>query len=215
VAGGLLFILGPYGVIPAAVGGLATAALSDVEHRPIHPDEIAFADRVFANKIDYADVVLTNMSHANGRKYTIPSVGGRILVNLDDAYDAPMSYPNDVVGRGDTHYPQPGSVFIHELTHAWQITHKSAGALICGLSTSYEYESDANWPRGPWNAFDNEQQAHIVDDWYGNWRYNHKRPAEVYQIDAHGVPVTDLGGAESVRHPAFHFIDENIRRGLP
>ena len=214
VAGGILFVLGPYGVIPAAVGGLATVLVSDVKHRLIETHEIAFADRIFAGKIDYANVVLTNMSHANGTKYTIPSIGGRILVNLDDAYDTPMTYPNDEVRRMGTNYPQPGSVFIHELTHAWQISHKSPITLICGLSTSYEYQSDANWPHGAWNGFDNEQQGHIVDDWYGNWRYNHKRPAELYQIDASGVPITDLDGSESVRHPAFRFIDENIRRGL-
>jgi hypothetical protein len=207
VAGGVLFVLGPFGVIPAAVAGLATAALSDVRHRPIHDDEIAFADRVFAGQIDYSNVVLTNLSHKSGTKYTIPSVGGRILVNLDDAFDAPMSYTS-------TNYPQPGSVFIHELTHAWQITHNSFVGMICGLSSDYDYRTDSDWPHGPWNGFGNEEQAHIVDDWYGNWNVaDPLSPRPIYGLDPAGVPITDLDGPYAVGLPAFRFITENVRPG--
>ena len=58
----------------------------------------------------------------------------------------------------------------------------------------------------------NEQQAHIVDDWYGahvavdasgNFRY-----------DALGVPITDLNGAAATDDPAFHFIRDNVRTGV-
>lgn len=207
VAGGVLFVLGPFGVIPAAVAGLTTAALSEVRHRPIHDDEIAFANRVFAGQIDYSNVVLTNLSHKNGTKYTIPSVGGRILVNLDDAFDAPMSYIS-------TNYPQRGSVFIHELTHAWQITHKNFIGMICGLSSDYDYRTDSDWPDGPWNGFNNEEQAHIVDDWYGNWGVADPRsPRALYGLDSAGVPITDLDGPYAAGLPAFRFITENVRTG--
>ena len=208
VAGGVLFVLGPFGVIPAAVAGLTTAALSDVRHRPIHDDEIAFADRVFAGQIDYSNVVLTNLSQKNGTKYTIPSVGGRILVNLDDGFDAPMGYTS-------TGYPQPGSVFIHELAHAWQITHKNFVGMICGLSSDYDYRTDGDWPQGPWNGFNNEEQAHIVDDWYGNWGLTDPvSPHALYVLDSAGVPITDLDGPYAVSLPGFHFITENVRTGL-
>lgn len=211
VAGGALFVLGPYGVIPAAVGGLATAAVIDVKHRDIHPDERAFADRVFNGQIDFDKVVLTNMSHSGGTKYTVPSVGDRILVNLDDAYEAPMSYKDLPTKENPSpDYAQRGSVFIHELTHAWQITHKNLVQQICGLSTSYGYKDDPNWAKGPWNHFDNEQQAHIVDDWYGE---NVVMEAGDTKLDKQGVPVTDLDGTRAVQAAAFRFIRENIRTG--
>jgi hypothetical protein len=210
VAGGALFVLGPFGVIPAAVAGLTTAALVDVKHRDIHQDERDFANRVFNGQIDFDKVVLTNMSHSGGTKYTVPSVGDRILVNLDDAYDAPMSYANKPDPKTVPEYVEPGSVFIHELTHAWQITHKNLIQQICGLSHSYGYTSDPHWPNGPWSEFDNEQQAHIVDDWYGA---NVVKQGPDFLLDAQGVPVTDLDGTKAVQDKAFRFITENIRTG--
>jgi hypothetical protein len=95
----------------------------------------------------------------------------------------------------------PGQVFIHELTHAWQIGNTSfMPGLICDsiLHRDYDYrdESDPSteWSRRPWSSFNLEQQAHIVDDWY-----------QAYS--------SDLNSVVALRDPAFHFISENIRTG--
>ena len=158
-------------------------------------EERDFADRVFNGTVDFDRVTLTNMSH-DGTKFTIPSVDDSILVNMDDALDQTMTYTS----KGD--YEQPGSVFIHELTHAWQITNNSFVGVICGMSSDYNYHEGSKdtdrtkyptWTNQPWGEFNNEKQAHIVDDWYGANR-------------------DDLNGFAATNDLAFHFITDNIRR---
>ena len=61
------------------------------------------------------------------------------------------------------------------------------------------------------DTYNNEQQAHIVDDWYG--AHVVKDAMGNYVLDAAGVPVTDLNGAAALNDPAFHFIQDNIRTG--
>jgi hypothetical protein len=194
VGGGTLLIVGPFGLVPAIVAGAAAAALVDVKHRKMNAEERTFADRVFQGQIDYDRVVLTNMTKAGGQKFAMPSVGNTILVNMgDEAFDDPITdtSPN---------YPRPGEVFIHELTHAWQISHNSLVDLICGLSDNYTYFqgdrlADTSWQGRSWNGFNNEQQASIVNDWYGAYR-------------------TDLNSTNALRDPAFRFIRDNIRTGI-
>ena len=162
-------------------------------------EERRFAAAVFGDKLPFDRITLTNLSHGGGRKYVIPSLDGSILVNLDDAYDHPTTYSK---ARSD--YTQPGSVFIHELTHAWQIANTSfLPGLICDQSNNYDYHSgagesgrlvDRSWSTRPWNSFNLEQQAHIVDDWYGAFH-------------------TSLDSVEALNDPAFRFISNNIRAG--
>jgi hypothetical protein len=86
------------------------------------------------------------------------------------------------------------------------------------MDSNYDYfdsrgrMGDTAWPKRRWSTFNNEQQAHIVDDWYG---------AHVvvdamgnYLFDAKGIPLTDLDGFASTNDPAFHFIRDNIRVGV-
>lgn len=214
VAGAIFLIVGPFGLIPAIVAGVATAELIDIRHRAMKPEERAFADRVFGGKVDFDRVTLTNMSHDNGRKFTIPSVDHSILVNLDDALDSPMSYQE---GPGSD-YQEPGAVFIHELTHAWQITNNSYLGIIKGASSDYDYYdssgrlADKAWPMRSWGTLNNEQQAHIVDDWYG--AHVVRDGAGNFVFDAQGIPMTDLDGFDALNDPAFHFIRDNIRAGI-
>jgi hypothetical protein len=187
-------------------------------------EERDFADRVFNGTIDFDRVTLTNMSH-DGRAFTIPSVDDSILVNLDIAYEHPVTYPSATVRD----YRQPGSVFIHELAHAWQITNNSFVGVICGMSSNYNYQDGPSdearirnrisWENRPWGEFNNEQQAHIVDDWYG--AHVARNPDGSFAFDPQGLPVTDLNtglvatddpAPHTTSDPAFHFITDNIRR---
>ena len=198
VAGGVLLVVGPFGLVPAIVAGVAVASLADVRHRAMHLWERDFADKVFRGAIDYDRIVITNLTHDGGRKFTMPSIGNHILVNMGDAaFDDPMAYQD----MSSTSYIRPGSVFIHELTHAWQIAHDSVVDLICGLSSNYAYFSgptrlgDTSWQSRSWRGFNNEQQASIVDDWF-----------EAF------TPALDSPAA--LRDPAFRFIRDNIRAGV-
>jgi hypothetical protein len=213
VGAATFLIVGPFGLVPALVAGAATVALLDIRHRSMKTEERAFADRVFRGKIDFDNVILTNLSYDNGRKFTIPSIGDAILVNLNDAFDHPMTYQDAPGGE----YAEPGAVFIHELTHAWQITNNSFFGVICGMDSNYDYfdsrgrMGDTAWPRRGWGTFNNEQQAHIVDDWYGAHVF--RDAAGMFVFGADGAPVTDLDSLASLDDPAFHFIRDNIRAG--
>lgn len=215
-AGGVLWLLGPYGLIPAFIAGAIVAAVTDISYRAISDDERAFADRIFNGTIDYDRVTLTNLSHGGGRAYTIP-VGTAILVNLNTDLDDPMGSAHP-----GTDYGQPGAVFIHELTHAWQITNNSFLGVLCGMSSNYDYHlkdgethrtdpDDLGWTQKAWGEFNNEQQAHIVDDFYGAHVVPGAGP-NGYALDG-GIPVTDLNGPAALNDPAYPFIRDHIRTG--
>lgn len=203
IVGGIVMVCGPGVLIPAVVAGVVLTNLTGIHQRSMTDQEQDFAWKVFADKLPFERIILTNLVHGSERqKYTIPSVdGSTILVNLGEAFQDPMTWADSP----NTDYAQPGSVFIHELTHAWQIaTTWFQPGLICKLSSNYDYYAgssekerlaDTTWSTRSWsNDFNLEQQAHIVDDWYG----------------AH---YPDLKEAAALTDPAFHFIRDNIRTG--
>jgi hypothetical protein len=195
VAGGVFLVVGPFGLVPAIVAGVATASLLDIKHRALHPWERDFADTVFDGQIDYDRIVVTNLSKSGGTKFTMPSIGKAILLNMsDEAFDNPMLYQSP-------NYPIKGEVFIHELAHAWQICHDSVVDLICGLSDNYDYYTgnrlmDSSWQSRAWNGFNNEQQASIVNEWF-----------RIYSVKG-------LNSFEALNDPAYRFIRDNIRAGV-
>jgi hypothetical protein len=193
-AGSVFLIVGPFGLVPAIIAGVATASLLDIRHRPLHQWERDFADKVFAGRIDYDRIVVTNLSKSGGTKFTMPSVGNAVLLNMgDEAFDDPTTYQS-------ANYPIKGEVFIHELTHVWQICHDSIVDLVCGLSDNYDYYTgnrlmDLSWQSRSWKGFNNEQQATIVNEWF-----------RIYSAD--------LNSFEALNDPAFRFIRDNIRAGV-
>jgi hypothetical protein len=111
--------------------------------------------------------MLTNLGGASGRNFTAQGVDNKIYVNLGKAYSDPLA-------PGGLLYPYPGQVLIHELTHAWQISHSSfLPGLMCSMVvTQADYTfGDAVYafglPGADWSSFNPEQQAAIVDRWFG------------------------------------------------
>jgi len=193
VAGGVLLLLGPVGILPAIVAGVATAAIIDIKHRTLHDWEKDWAYRIFGDKIRYDDIVVTNMLGTDGNKLTWPMVGDKILMGLGPAWDTPTTWADPDPGSD---YTQPGAVFAHEMTHAWQITQKSLIRVICDISKTYDYSTgDANWDSRGWHSFTAEQQAHIVDDWYGR---------NYLQLDS----------PQAFKDKAYHYIRDNILKGI-
>lgn len=204
VAGGTLMIVGPFGLVPAVVAGAAAASLTDVKDRAMTPHERVFADKVFAGSLDYERIRLTNMVDptGSGRKFAFPTVGDNILVNIGEAFDNPTTHrepplPGDPSGR-ISKYTEPGSLFIHELVHAWQLTHNSLVHVVCNISKDYDYfdttigrKADTSWHGRSWGGFKNEEQASIVDDWYGIYRGR-------------------LDSFEALNDPAFRFVRDHI-----
>lgn len=206
VVGGAIVIFGPGAVIPAfvagAVAGVAVELL--IKNRPIHPDEMDFARQIFGTTLDEKfnnnKIWITNLSYKGGTKYTIPTVvEGLILLNLDTAYDDPVNH-------ADSNYPQKGEVFIHELTHACQIAaNKFVPGMICNAPGTYGYADDPQWAQRSWgNDFTREQQAHIVNDWYGTFRGTYTNLQEL---------SNNLNSKEALQNPAFLFITK-CRAGI-
>jgi len=195
--------------IPVVVAGSAAANVL-IKHRRLTAKEIDFARRVFADKIPYERVVLTNLHSNNDRAFTIPNVDGDILVNLGPVYGHPLSFPKDDAERNKaSNYPTPGQVFIHEMTHAWQIANsKFLPGLICdGIINQTRYtvlKQQGIYDPGKdftkkWSSFNLEQQGTVVDSWFMDSK----------QRDAYGLN----GGGMSESDARFHYVRDNIRTG--
>jgi hypothetical protein len=200
VAGGVVWVFGPSAIIAAVVAGVAAGAITDamIKHRQMTSEEYRFASTVFGNTLPPRDrFYITNLSHGGGRKYTWPNLDGSIVLNLDDAFEDPMHYAS-------SGYPTKGQVFIHELTHAWQIHIKSfiPGVLCKAVvqTGSYDYG-----PAGQaWSDFGLEQQAAMVDHWFGNYAGTWHTTEDV---------IANLATQNAIRDPYFGYIANNIRLG--
>jgi hypothetical protein len=179
VVAGVVYIYGPFAVVPAIVAGAAAGAIVDsmIKIRRLdtgdaapHGDETGFARAVFGDSLDFDRIRVTNLSGLGTRAFTTPTVDGTILVNIGNAYDSPTTATDSAHGYGFE-----GQLLIHELTHAWQLQHASlADGYIPGLMcegiynqavvgrVAYQYG-----PPGPgWSSFNLEAQAAIVDQWF-------------------------------------------------
>ena len=199
VAGGVVWVFGPSAIIAAVVAGVAAGAITDalIRHRQMTTEEYDFATIVFGNTLPPRErIFLTNLSH-DGRKYTWPNVDGSVLVNLDNAFDAPMKF-------ADNSYPTQGQVFIHELTHAWQIqTKRFVPGMICKrITTTNAYDTV---PAGlPWSGFGMEEQALIVDKWFNTYAKDWTDPENL---------KAKLAAQAAIQDPYFAYIANNIRFG--
>jgi hypothetical protein len=101
-------------------------------------------------------------------------------------------------------YKTPGEIFIHELTHAWQITHapfphdvfwRAAQAKLAGQG-AYQYG-----PPGPeWESLGLEQQATIVNEWFAGNSH-------------HMTPALSSRKGQDTNDPYYGYISNNILLG--
>ncbi|WP_436728910.1 COG1470 family protein [Streptomyces sp. URMC 128] len=199
VAGGVLLLLGPIGMVPAVAAGAvaagAVAAAELVRTRPLRESEITFAATVFKDTLPIDNILVTNLSLANDRACCTPSIDGSILLNLGSRFEAPLA---------DLHSKK---TLVHELTHAWQIAHRPPEdvesiweVLTNGLKPREEvYATVFPLDGRPWAEWDVEHQAQMVAFWW--W-----------------LAETTYGGVDTpmaVASPFFHYIQNNIRMGQP
>lgn len=142
--------------------------------RSIHQDEYNWANAmVFNNTLPPIDKIkLFNFtSNDDHRFYTWPGIGDYIYMNIGDAFNNPMTYLD-----ASRCYPAPGQVFIHELTHAWQIWHYTP----IGMTQRYLNEGGSSMANYQLNCPPNtintnykiEQEATMVDRNYLKIYYN-------------------------------------------
>jgi len=200
VAGGVVWMFGPAAIVPALVAGVAAGAITDamIKHRQMTAEEYRFASAVFGTTLPPRErLYLTNLTRDKDRKYTWPNLDGSVVVNLGDAFDDPMHYTGGI-------YTTKGQVFIHELTHTWQIQAKS---FIPGIACKFIFETSSYdfGPAGtPWDKFGLEQQAAIVDHWFGTYAGAWKTIEDL---------IANLATKEAVNDPYFQYIVHNIRAG--
>ena len=200
VAGGVVWVFGPSAIIAAVVAGVAAGAITDamIRHRQMTVEEYRFASTVFGDTLPPRErLYLTNLSHGGGALYTWPNLDDSVVINLSDAFDNPMRYSN-------TAYQINGQVFIHELAHAWQIRTKS---FIPGLLCKSIFETgsyDFSLADQAWSDFGLEQQAAIVDHWFGKHAGGWKTIEEV---------IANLATSDAIHDPLFGYIANNIRLG--
>ncbi|MER5309145.1 hypothetical protein ABT034_15300 [Streptomyces sp. NPDC002773] len=194
LAGGAAFLLGPTMIIPVFVGGVLIGNAL-VRHRRLRPTEKASALECFEDTLPWDRIRLTNLSGQENQAFVTPSTDGTILVNLGDAYDNPSE-----------------GLLMHELTHAWQVAHKSfkseyfwkAALDKLGGSASYLYGP----PGPPFRSFGIEAQASIVEQWWTG--ETHK---SVGGIPPAMLPPTGHRPPRSTYDPYFRYISDNIRMG--
>jgi len=198
---GALYIWTNGAFISVVVAGSATANVL-IKHRSLTAKEISFARKVFGDKVPYQRVVVTNLHSNDDRAFTIPNVDGDILMNLGPAYANPVSY------AGAKSYPTPGQLLIHEMTHAWQITHTTfLPGLVCAgvinqtqhtiLKKKGIYDPGKDFNK-KWSSFNAEQQGSIVDGWF---------------MDPSMSTYGSKGGGMGEGDMRFHYVRDNIRAG--
>lgn len=193
IDGVVVFALGG-GIVMAVIQGVLAGAVTDamIKTREVHPPERDFADKVFsAGQLNYDNIRITNLARPGGRQFTVRGTDGLTYVNMgSDAYDNPTAHiaPNTSQVAGE--------VFIHELTHAWQIQHAGLDEIvICrgfaeGADDFVGQDVYTYAPSADWTDYGIEQQASIVQDWFN------------------GSQTGSIKADEN-----FRYIRDNIRKG--
>ncbi|OUJ74263.1 hypothetical protein [Hymenobacter crusticola] len=203
VGAGILLVFGPGAIIPALVAGTGTALLADIRSRSMNEAEIALARTVFRDTLPFERIKITDLytpSHnASGfvaREFVVPGIDGSILVNMGKNFDHTLEV--DAQRGVRDAYPNAGEVFIHELTHAWQIHHSSfTPGLLCEalLNRNYHYDKARVSARAPWSDFGPEEQASIVNEWFG------------------ANNNSNLESPQALNDERFFYVAQNIRVG--
>ncbi|WP_059037153.1 hypothetical protein [Gordonia desulfuricans] len=125
-----------------------------------------FARAVFGPRADWLDtVVLTGFIGWRGRAFVFPLTRRTVLCNIGDCAARPTTSSTPA-------YPQPGRLFVHELVHVWQFTHRRRARTLATaiweqvrhLRGTNVYHLAATPPE--WDAMTLEQQATVVDRWF-------------------------------------------------
>ncbi|MBX7225290.1 MAG: hypothetical protein K1X55_04620 [Chitinophagales bacterium] len=199
----ILWCAGPFGTLYAiAADGIAKLGENE---RELTDYEYNFANsNIFKGTLPAKqDLILTDTIGGNDRAFTMPRFDGKITINMgEDGFRDPINYR---LNSGT----QKGQIFIHELTHAWQIKNSNWGlalmasalaSKICeiGGGDPYDFGTDTNKPFGDFNL---EQQAHIVDEWFASCAKDSNG-----NIDE---------SKDYTKSPWYHYIEGNIRVGKP
>lgn len=141
------------------------------EFRELAAGEIAIAKQVFKETIPYDQIMISDGLGGGDRPFTLPtSVPATALFNVGEG--------KYVIHAGDGYYgmsflEEDKQTLIHELAHVWQGEHSShswdyvLGSVWSQALSDDAYKYDKN-RLGPWDDYNPEQQAKIVEDWFAD-----------------------------------------------
>jgi len=193
-AGAGTVLVGPNVVVPLFVGGVLAASAA-IEHRPLDEGERMALKAVFGDSIPFERVILTNATGAGGRCFVAPNVDRQIIVNLGDNFRD--------VNRTTREYPVPGQLFMHEMTHAWQLARLDTASVYVWNWVLDQIEGSESYQYGPpgppwYSGFGQEAQASLVCEWFAG-------RDDMAIVRMPGRPAQDE------RDPYFPYIANNIR----
>ena len=145
--------------------------------RPLKKSEIEFARQVFQDRVPYNKVHIANyfLPGNDGVPVTLASVSS--IIPISSLRNYTIYWGPDVFDNGADR-PGVRDVFIHELTHVWQGYHSGLGweymvqsmiaqghAILTkgDRNRAYDYK-----PGQPWDSYNVEQQALLVQHWFSN-----------------------------------------------
>src|SRR5262249_3856780 len=138
-----------------------------------------------------------NLAGLGGNAFTMPGVDGRIYVNLGDHFGDPIAPKLRA-------YPASGQLLIHELTHAWQISHSTflpgmvCAALVNQANNQVADDGDVWGPPGPdWGVFNRGAGGALVAQGSGG----------------SPTPVVPFRRPKDEGDPSFRYIEDNARAG--
>ncbi len=137
--------------------------------RDLNRNEISLAKTVFVDTLPYDRIRVTDVLGFQNRPYTL------CYPNVDDSALSTYKINAGPVGfAGMERSDEQCETLIHELTHVWQAVYSiwpasyifsSAFAQVTKGPAAYKYEAGH-----PWEQYNAEQQAHIVEDWFAEGR---------------------------------------------
>jgi hypothetical protein len=159
------------GIVSGGIDGFTHASPPYAE-RFLTDAEKDLARKVFEETLPYGAIYLSNGLGLEHRAYTIPHplhLGSYVI------HIGPGAFP-DVTDSSVSMLGQTvDAVFIHELTHVWQGTNRrhAFDYILDSVYNQIRFGKDAyNLNRADvgkkkWGEFNAEQQAMIVENWYG------------------------------------------------
>jgi hypothetical protein len=138
----------------------------DLESRALDEDEKRIARRVFQDTLKLSHVDLAAGLGAQDRMWTEPNWEARIYtLGFYQAHVIHVGPEGFVLGMQSS--PDRQKALVHELTHVWQAQVEDGYLLAAGWHQLFDDDPYRFTPGEPWERYSVEQQAQIVETWYG------------------------------------------------
>lgn len=145
--------------------------------RPLRESEVEFARQVFEDELPYGKIRLASFYLPGNRGTPVTLASASSFLPARSLRNYTIYFGPEVFREGADR-PGVRGTFVHELTHVWQGYHGLLGweymarslfaqgyALLAhgNRNRAYDYK-----PGAPWDSYNVEQQALLVEDWFRN-----------------------------------------------